>query len=103
MLASRKATFLKGKFKGVTLYAHLQQFMIQTGRKLSPIMQAVSEHQIPYRQGFLTKLLANRQVFVTTITSLEAGLRTLKVWNIKPMDGKNEVNKRPKRIAQNDT
>lgn len=78
MYAAKRATRLPDPFTNIALYADLSKATMENRRQLATITKVLQNHKIPYKWGFLTKLLITHQNKTHTVRTLPMGLTLLR-------------------------
>lgn len=86
MSVSRRLQSLSDTYGAVTIYSDLSAHTIKPHKELGPITKILQENKIMYKWGHPMKLLFTKQGKQEQITSLEAGWRLLKTWQLVPQN-----------------
>lgn len=84
MYAAKQAVRLPDPFTNIALYADLSKATMENHRKLGTIAKALQNHKIPYKWGFLTKLLITHQNKTHAVRTHPVELKLLRNWRIFP-------------------
>ncbi|XP_040270366.1 uncharacterized protein LOC120986071 [Bufo bufo] len=86
MSAARKLQSLPEPYGHVILFTDLSQATILERKKFYPITSCLRENKIPYRWGFPTNLIQQKEGTTHIIQNVDQGQKLLKQWQLNTMD-----------------